>query len=99
MDLGFNDTMALWWYQKLGSEVRLIDYYENSGEPLVHYVKIIKGKPYITQNCFAPHDANSHELGSGLTRVQTARNLGLELTVLPRLSVQAGIDACRNLIN
>ncbi|MFI0435998.1 MAG: terminase [Parachlamydiaceae bacterium] len=99
MDLGFNDAMALWWYQKLGSELRLIDYYENSGEPLNHYIKIIKNKPYITERVFAPHDASSTELGSGLTRVQIARNLGLDFTVLPRLSLQEGIDSVRNILN
>lgn len=99
MDLGFNDAMAIWWYQKLGAELRLIDYYENSGEPLAHYIKVIKNKPYVTERVFAPHDASSHELGSGLTRVQIARNLGIEFAVLPRLGLQEGIDAVRNLLN
>lgn len=99
MDLGFNDAMAIWWYQKLGAEIRFIDYYENSGEPLQHYIKIIKGKPYVTERVFVPHDASSHELGSGLTRVQIARNLGLDFTVLPRLGLQEGIDSVRNMLN
>ncbi len=99
MDLGFNDAMALWWYQRLGAEIRLIDYYENSGEPLVHYIKLIKSKPYVTEKVFAPHDASSTELGSGLTRVQIARNLGVEFTVLPKLGLQEGIDSVRNLLN
>lgn len=99
MDLGFNDAMAIWWYQKLGSEIRLIDYYENSGEPLSHYVKIIKEKLYLTESIFVPHDASSHELGSGLTRVQIARNLGVDFTVLPKLGIQEGIDAVRNMLN
>lgn len=99
MDLGFNDAMAIWWYQKLGSELRLIEYYENSGEALQHYIKVIKSKPYIVEQFFVPHDASSHELGSGLTRVQIARNLGLEFSVLPRLSLQEGIDAVRNILN
>jgi hypothetical protein len=99
MDLGYNDAMAIWWYQKLGAELRLIEYYENSGEALQHYVKLIKSKPYVTERVFVPHDASSHELGSGLTRVQIARNLGLEFTVLPRLSLQEGIDAVRNILN
>jgi len=99
MDLGFNDAMALWWFQRLGAELRLIDYYENSGEPLAHYIKIIKNKDYVTERVFVPHDASSHELGSGLTRVQIARNLGQEFTVLPRLGIQEGIDAVRNLLN
>ncbi len=99
MDLGYNDSMAIWWYQLHGSEIRLIDYYENDGEGLSHYIRLIKSKPYITETIFAPHDASSHELGSGLTRVQIAANLGLDLTVLPKLSVQEGIDAVRNMLN
>ena len=99
MDLGYGDATAIWWYQFHGAEIRLIDYYENSGEALNHYIKVIKSKPYIIERVFAPHDASSTELGSGLTRVQIARQLGIEFTVLPRLSIQEGIDAVRNMIN
>jgi len=99
MDLGFGDATAIWWYQLQGSEIRLIDYYENSGEALTHYIKVIKSKPYIIERVFAPHDASSTEFGSGLTRTQIARSLGIEFMVLPKLSVQEGIDACRNQLN
>ena len=99
MDLGIGDATAIWWYQRLSSEIRLIDYYENSGEPLSHYVRIIKAKPYIFDRVFAPHDASSKELGSGLSRTEIASGLGIEFDVLPRLSIQEGIDACRNLFN
>jgi len=99
LDLGYGDSTAIWFWQQLGPEIRLIDYYENSGESLGHYIKIIKGKPYILERVFAPHDASSTELGSGLTRVQIARNLGIEFTVLPRLGLQEGIDAVRSLLN
>ena len=86
MDLGIGDATAIWWYQRLSSEIRLIDYYENSGEPLSHYVRIIKTKPYIFDRVFAPHDASSKELGSGLSRTEIASGLGIEFDVLPRLS-------------
>ncbi len=99
MDLGFNDAMALWFWQQHGAEIRLIDYYENSGEALQHYIKLIKSKPYLIERTFVPHDASSHELGSGLTRVQSARNLGLEFTVLPRLGLNEGIDATRGILS
>ncbi len=99
MDLGFSDSTAIWFYQLHGAEIRLIDYYENSGEALTHYIKIIKAKPYIIERVFAPHDASSTEFGTGLTRVQIARNLGIELTVLKKLSIQEGIDAARNMFN
>jgi hypothetical protein len=99
LDLGYGDSTAIWWYQRHGAEIRLIDYYENNGEPLTHYIKAIKERPYIIERYFVPHDANVHELGSGLSRVQIARNLGVEFTVLPKLGLQEGIDAVRNLLN
>ncbi len=99
MDLGFNDSTAIWWYQILGQEVHLIDYYEMSGEPLTHYLKILKDKPYFTQKYFVPHDANNHEYGSGLNRIQIARNHGITLTPVPKLSLQEGIDAVRAIFN
>jgi hypothetical protein len=99
MDLGYNDAMALWYFQKMGTEIRLLEYYENSGESLKHYVKHIKDREYVIEKVFAPHDASSHELGSGLTRVQITRELGLELHVLPKLGLHEGIDAVRNILN
>jgi hypothetical protein len=76
----------------------LIDYYENSGEPLTHFLKVIKEKPYIVDKYLVPHDATVHDLGTGLTRVQVARNFGVDFTVLPKLSIQEGIDGVRNLL-
>lgn len=99
MDLGYGDATAIWWYQLHGSEIRLIDYYENEGEALPHYIKVMKAKPYVIEKVFVPHDASSHELGSGLSRVEIARNLGVDFTVLERLGLQEGIDAVRNMLN
>lgn len=97
MDLGFNDSTAIWFYQVLGKEVHVIDYYENSGEPLTHYLKVLKDKPYSIEKFFVPHDAKNTEYGSGLTRVRIASNHGITFTALPKLSVQEGIDAARNI--
>ena len=37
-DLGIGDATAIWFSQSLrGGEIRLIDYYEHSGEGLPHY--------------------------------------------------------------
>lgn len=101
MDLGIskgNET-AIWWFQQHGAQVRLIDYYENSGEPLEHFLTIIKSKPYRPEKIFVPHDASSRELGTGLSRVEVASSRGVEFTVLPKLGIQEGIDACKSLID
>lgn len=98
LDLGFNDSTAIWWYQIVGQEIHVIDYYEMSGEPLTHYLKVLKDKPYVMGKYFVPHDAKTTELGSGLNRIQIARNHGITFTPVPKLSVQEGIDAVRNIL-
>ena len=40
-DLGLNDSTAIWFVQKYKGEIRLIDYYENAGYGLDHYVSIL----------------------------------------------------------
>lgn len=99
MDLGYGDAFAIWWFQTHGSQIMLIDYYENNQENLPFYLNFIKSKPYKSEKIFAPHDASSTELGTGLTRVQTAYKLGVDLTVLPKLGIQEGIDACKSALS
>ena len=97
-DFGIGDATAIWFWQQHGAEVRLIDYLESSGEPLTYYLKHVKEKPYIIEKFFVPHDAVVRDYGTGLSRVQIASNLGITFTVLPRLGIQEGIDAVRNLL-
>lgn len=86
-DLGFNDSTTIWFIQRVGREVRVIDYYEEHGKGLEHYVKLLDGKPYIYAEHVLPHDANAHELSSGNTRVDYLINMGLDprkIRVMPR---------------
>jgi phage terminase large subunit len=43
-DLGVGDSTAIWFTQSLKTgEVRVIDYYENSGEGIEHYARMLRG--------------------------------------------------------
>jgi len=97
-DLGIADTTAIWFAQSVGREVRLIDYYENSGWGLDHYVGIIKAKGYNYGTHWLPHDAEVRELGSGQTRVETLASMGLKARIAPKLKVEDGINAARLLL-
>lgn len=99
-DLGYNDTNALIFHQFAVGEHRFIDYYENSGESLAHYVKELQDRPYIYGKHYLPHDAEVTSLNDGKTRVQTLHELGLRnLEVVPRIDThQTGIDAVRLLL-
>jgi hypothetical protein len=76
----------------------LIDYYESSGEGLSHYVKILNQKPYAYGTHDAPHDIMVRELGSGKSRLDTAKGLGIRFRVAPKHDVEDGIEMVRNLL-
>jgi hypothetical protein len=86
-DLGINDSTAIVFFQLHGKEIRIIDYYENSGEGLPHYAKVIFDKPYIYDTHYAPHDIAARDLSHGLSRHQVAANLGLNFTILKTLKL------------
>lgn len=94
-DLGISDTTPIWFFQRVRGEIRLIDYYEASGEGLPHYASILQRKPYVYGDHWAPHDIRVRELGSGLSRIDTARSLGLNFRVCTQMSLQDGIHAVR----
>lgn len=97
-DIGMGDETTIWFVQFYGNEVRLIDYYENSGEGLAHYVKVIKEKEYVYGEHWFPHDIKVRELSTGTSRLETLRELGINGRVAPKLPVEDGIEAVRNIL-
>lgn len=98
-DLGFGDSCAIIFYQIAGREIHIIDYYENHGEGLPHYAAILKEKPYIYADHFAPHDIDSHAFSSGLSAREVGADLGIKFITLPtlKLRLEDGIEAVRGL--
>jgi len=96
-DLGINDRMAVWFTQSIGSETRVIDFYENSGQGLPHYIGKLQEKGYVYGKHTAPHDIEVRELTSGKSRRDTAAALGISFNVAPKLPIHEGIDSVRGL--
>jgi len=97
-DLGVGDSTSIWFSQSLRSgEVRLIDYYEASGEGLPHYAKVLKDKGYTYGTHWAPHDIQVKELASGRSRLEAAQSLGIRFQVCPNVPFDDGIHAARML--
>ena len=103
-DLGVNDTTVIWFVQHYGGEERIIDYYEMSGEGLPHYAKVLKGQhndygrmgAYTYGTHYAPHDIKVRELGTGKSREETAKALGIRFRMVKKHEVEDGIEAVRN---
>jgi hypothetical protein len=95
-DLGIRDSTAIWFAQRIGGEVHLIDCYESSGQDLGHYVKYLTEKPYVYAGHIVPHDAQAKELGTGKSRLEVLESLGLRnVRVAVRHRVEDGINAAR----
>ena len=95
----------------VGDEYHIIDYYENSGEGLRHYMKVLKEKGqklgYEYAEHWAPHDIDNRELsGDGKSRKQIAKEgyeidgekYSINFKVVPKLSVDDGIESVREIL-
>lgn len=92
-DLGMGDSTAIWWYQLIGREIHMIDYYENSGEELGHYISMLHNKGYNYTTIYLPHDAKQRELQTGKTRVEFFEDNGFHnIEVLRPTSFTLGQD-------
>ena len=100
-DLGYRDDTAIWFYQVVRGEIRVIDYYAVSGANITELAEVVLGKPYRYTKHNLPHDARAKTLASGGKSVieQLAHHLGLaNLAIVPDLSVQDGIQAVRTML-
>lgn len=94
-DLGYSDSTSIIFYQKVGAEIHIIDCYENHAYNLVHYIDILRSKPYSYGSHFVPHDAKRHDY-TGNTFTAVAADLNFNITLLPRqASLLEGIEQTR----
>ena len=96
-DLGVGDSTSIWFVQQVGQAVHVIDFYENRGEGLPHYVKVLQEKGYVYGEHNAPHDIEVRELSTGKSRRETAYDLGINFRVVPKLPLEDGIHAAKML--
>jgi len=97
-DLGMSDSTAIWVAEIISGEVRLMDFYEASGESLDHYIAWLDEKGYRDYIHIMPHDVNVRELQTGKSRYQFLTEAGLEIEVAPKASVEDGIQAARRIL-
>lgn len=108
-DLGVSDSTTIWFIKQVGDEYHVIDYYENSGEGLNHYLQVLKDKGYHYDRHIAPHDIDNRQLGAN--RAKSLRELaydgyeidgqmyGISFDVVPRTSnVNNDIETVRQVL-
>jgi hypothetical protein len=97
-DLGFSDATAIWFVQRIGGLINVLEYQEWTGSGLLDVAKDLRAKPYLYGTHFLPHDAEQTEITNGRTRKETLEQvLGRNIEVAPKLGVDDGINAVRTI--
>jgi len=98
-DLGYRDDTAIWFYQVVRGEIRVMDYYAVSGASIEEICDAVIAKGYQYTRHYLPHDARAKTLASGGKSIveQLAAHLGgmSKLAIVPEIGVQDGIQAVR----
>lgn len=94
-DLGINDPTVIIWFQVIGTTVHVIDYYSASNRSIDHFVSVILSKPYVYGRHFPPHDIMVREQGSGLTRKEMYKQLGVNFSEVYKLDLLDGIECVK----
>lgn len=97
-DLWVNDTTAIWFYQILNKEIRVIDYIEASWEWLSYYLWEVQKKWYNYWFHHFPHDIRVREFTSGKSREQTLLELWVtNMRIVDNFPIADWIDAVRRI--
>lgn len=100
-DIGVGDSTAIWFAQRTRTELRVLDYYENSGVGADHYAKIVRAKPYAYDYHILPPDAGVREWGNNARdRVSVLKELGIQpIRLLGQAAHADGINAGRIILH
>jgi phage terminase large subunit len=98
-DIGRSDATVIWYYQVVGPEIHLIDYYAANGAEVDEVIHELGSKPWAKRygRHHLPHDARAKTFASGRSVIeQLAPALGLNsIVIVPNIGVQDGIQAAR----
>ena len=100
VDLGMRDAFACGFFQEHASanQVRMINYVEFHGKGLPQVKAEIDKLPYKVAHWIGPHDLAVRELGTGRSRIEVARGLGMNFAVAANLPLEDGREAVRQVL-
>ena len=100
-DLGYSDDTAIWFFQVIHGEIRLLDYHYSNGQPVAFYAGVVQSREiergYDYGYHYLPHDARAKTLASNRSVIeQLGDKLPIKsLRIVPNLGLQDGIQASR----
>lgn len=100
-DLGVNDMTVIWFFQKVGMQIWLVDYYSACDSGLDHFAKVLQDRGYKYGKHYLPHDVMQRHQGAGTiahSRKTTLENLGIKVDVIEKHHIADGINAVRKML-
>lgn len=95
LDLGWNDAMTVIFVQKVASEVRLIDYIEESFKTLDYFIAEGNRRYGKIGEWWIPHDGEHRDFKTGKSTKEIMQAMGCNVMVNPRISIEEGIKHVR----
>lgn len=94
-DIGWNDSMAIGMYQRVASQLRKVNYLENSKKTYAWYSAELAKLPYNWGRLFLPHDGGYKNVQTGQSGQEALQELGWDVMVLPKIDPKEGIRSAR----
>lgn len=82
-DIGVRDATAIWVAQFIGREVRVLDYYEATGQPLGAHLTWLRMRGYSNALCVLPHDGSVMDAVSAIRFEDHIRSAGFQVQTIP----------------
>lgn len=94
-DLGWNDSMSISLVQCVRSEIRIIDYIEDSHKTLDWYIAGLAQRRMNWGYDFLPHDGRTKDYKTGNSAEEILKSFGRRVKITPSIPVESGIKAAR----
>jgi phage terminase large subunit len=95
-----SDATSIWVAQFVGSEVRVLNYYEAVGQPFEAHVNWLRANDYEDAICVLPHDGRKHDQVYAVTPMSYLRESGFAVELVKNQGAGAAlqrVDATRRL--
>jgi phage terminase large subunit len=99
LDLGHSDLMPVIFMQEIGNQPRILGCETYQFTSIPDMVRDWQAKGLAPDRLILPHDAKVTELGTGQTRQQVFRNLGVANVLAPNVGLMDGIEQARTFLN
>jgi len=102
-DLGISkNSMAVWFVQQMGNEVRYIDFEEATGMTFTYWAQLLQAKNYLYGKHYAPPDVRVKEMvGKGQiarTRLDHAADVGIKFEIIEQCSFENSVEVLKGLL-